>query len=57
MGIFGCEMLEQRGMIFNEYYCRFSRERLSKDTAAEICLTERHKNCEDYKKKHKIFPW
>ena len=54
MGFFGCEMLEERGYLFPEYFCKFSKERLSKDTAENICKSDRNENCDDYKKKNAV---
>ena len=57
MGLFECEMLEQRGYVFPEYYCKYSMARIPKETAENIFKTERRRDCADYKRKYAVFPW
>ncbi len=57
MGMFGCEMLEQRGAIFPEYFCKYSMAQIPKETAENICKSDRHRECADYKRKNALFPW
>lgn len=57
MGYFECEMLEQRGYLMPEYFCKYTRTQLPKETARDICMTCRHKDCADYKRKSALFPW
>lgn len=50
MGILGgCEYLETVGTVFTEYRCKRSRQKLESWTATNICMSNRHTECADYK--------
>lgn len=55
MGLFGCDYLETSGTIIVEYRCKYSRQVLSKRTAEDICMTNRHQDCSDYKNASRCF--
>lgn len=55
MGIFGCDYLETRGTLFPSYYCKHSRQELTKNTAHDICMTNRYTDCADYKNASRCF--
>ncbi|MDE7418240.1 MAG: hypothetical protein K2N44_18365 [Lachnospiraceae bacterium] len=50
MGILGgCDYLETSGSVFMEYHCKRSKQKLESWTATNICMTNRHTECADYK--------
>lgn len=49
MALFGCDYLESSGGIFTEYRCKYSRQTLSSRTVQDICMTDRHTECADFK--------
>ena len=57
MGMFNCELLEQRGTVFPDYICKFSRAQIPKETVIHICQSDRHRECADYKRKNALFSW
>ena len=55
MGLFGCDYLESRGILFTTYYCTYSRQELAGNTAHDICMTSRYADCSDYKNASRCF--
>lgn len=55
MGFFGCDYLESEGNFFTEYKCKYSRQILDRRTAEDICMTNKHMDCADYKNASRCF--
>ncbi len=56
MGLFGgCDYLESEGSFFSTYRCKYSRQTLDSRTAQDICMTNRHMDCADYKNATRCF--
>lgn len=55
MGMFGCDYLEVRGTVFQEFVCTRTRKSIDKSVANSICMTGRHTECVDYKNANGCF--
>ncbi len=55
MGFLGCDYLETRGSVFPTYICKRTNKEIESRVATEICLSNRHMECYDFKNANGCF--
>ncbi len=55
MGFFSCDYLKTEGTLFSSYYCTLTMQKVENSTATNVCLSSKHTDCYQYKKKNSWF--